>query len=237
MLGPMLILLLACAHQEPSLRKSRPEPRAFYAMSIADAAVAEPGEVSTLVSITHEDPKVQWVGESGRLRLVTWTDWDGYDSKVGAEMTLSREVWVTVSPELQSRCKNWKKTGDELSIRLGELLGLPPEAKKDRFVVVNAAPEDLFRPCPDPEITDNSCALRFPDGVSDAHRAWFTELQGKSYGINGYPWTRLGYTYDWASRKESRKQTEVGLSELVIRSGATIHIEAVQKTADYCADL
>lgn len=231
MLPPMLILLLACAHPEPSLRKSRPEPRAFYAMAIADAAVAEPGEVSgELVAITHDDARVQWVGESGRVRLVTWTDWDGYDSQVGAETTLSREVWVTVVPETHDRCKKWGLTGEALNTRLEQLLGLPPEDQKDRFVVLEAAPVDLFRPCPDAEITDPRCSLTFPDDTPPEHRAWVQALQAQSYSAKGYPWTRLGYTYDWGNPR-----SEVGASELVIRKGATVRVASVSKTQDYCS--
>ena len=117
-------------------------------MAVADAAVAEPGEIyDDLIAITHEDGCAQWVG-----------------------------------------------------------------------------------------VTDKACALRFPDGVSEAHRAWFTNQEQKSYGADGYPWTRLGYTYDWANRRnEGRRQSEVGLSELVIRAGATVRVEDVEKTDVYCA--
>ena len=59
-------------------------------------------------------------------------------------------------------------------------------------------------------------------------RNWFNRLKSESYGENGYPWTRLGYTYDWGNPKG-----EVGLSEFIIKSGATIKIHSVIGTLDY----
>ncbi len=67
-----------------------------------------------------------------------------------------------------------------------------------------------------------------PKGVSAEYIEWFTALQSKSYGENGYPWTRLGYTYDWGN-----PESEVGLSEFVIEAGATVKIHSVSGTADY----
>src|SRR6185369_11295748 len=118
--------------------------------------------------------------------------------------------------------------------RLEQLLGLPAKNGKDRFVELWADPDDLFRPCPDPEVTDRECSVDFPRSgrfltVSADHVRWFEELKKKSYGPDGYPWTRLGYTYDWGS-VEGRE----GLSEFVIRSGASVDVKAVTKNADYC---
>jgi len=94
-------------------------------------------------------------------------------------------------------------------------------------------PQDLFRPSPDPEITDREAESGFPHStlfvtVSEDYVRWFTDLTAASYGDNGYPWTRLGYTYDWGNPK-----SEAGLSEFVIRPGATIEIKAVYRDLDY----
>jgi hypothetical protein len=44
-----------------------------------------------------------------------------------------------------------------------------------------------------------------------------------------YPWTTLGYTYDWGV-----KTSNVGASEYVIKPGATVFIKSVRKTRDFC---
>jgi hypothetical protein len=46
----------------------------------------------------------------------------------------------------------------------------------------------------------------------------------------GYPWTRLGYTYNWrpgASR--------YGASEYVVRAGSRVRVLSVAPAAEYCA--
>jgi len=48
----------------------------------------------------------------------------------------------------------------------------------------------------------------------------------ESYQVpNGYPWTRLGYTYDW-----NPNSPEVGLSEYIVRGGSTVTVAAVGST-------
>ena len=69
-----------------------------------------------------------------------------------------------------------------------------------------------------------------PDGAAAEHVAWIENLQGSSYGEKGYPWTRLGYTYDWAPDAKS----EVGLSEFVARKGTTVVVESIASQVDYC---
>ena len=90
-------------------------------------------------------------------------------------------------------------------------------------------PEDLFRPSPDPEVTDSVASLDFPAEVSQTHKDWIDGLMASSYGEDGYPWTRLGYTYDWAPGA-----SEIGASEFVIRSGSTVGVDSVQSLAEYC---
>lgn len=46
-------------------------------------------------------------------------------------------------------------------------------------------------------------------------------------GSRPYPWTRLGYTYDWGSG------SHVGMSEYVIPGGMTVQVKAVYETSDY----
>jgi len=43
-----------------------------------------------------------------------------------------------------------------------------------------------------------------------------------------YPWTRLGYTYDWGD-----SATHVGLSEFILEQNATAVVESVTSTVDY----
>jgi len=64
------------------------------------------------------------------------------------------------------------------------------------------------------------------------HRDWFNlqmSLQAYDDPSKGYPWTRLGYTYDWGN-----PESEVGLSEFVIAAGSTVTIDQVIANEAYC---
>ncbi|MFO0695404.1 MAG: hypothetical protein U0230_17710 [Polyangiales bacterium] len=233
----VLAFSLGCAHASPTAstlptpEDTTPEDR--YAAAIRDASeptVAE--EVHSLRPIRAENEAIVWDGARGssRVRVVTWTSWDGYDARVGQEMDLSREVWVTTASEVQEACRAFVAEGDPLELRLAQYLGLPPNTDKSRMVELWVAPADVFRPCADAEIDDDHCGLDFPAGTSDFHRAWITDLRARSYGESGYPWTQLGYTYDWG-----RDDRHVGASEFVIRAGAHVAVVSVQTTEAYCA--
>jgi hypothetical protein len=207
-----------------------------YLNAVNDAATAESQEISkNLTPIVETNSNLIWEGQPGdqRLLVLTWTSWNGYDDKIGQSIVITRETWVTAAPELKNFCTPYVSTHSNLTLRLEQLLGLPPNNGKTKFVAVWVKPQDLFRPAPDPEITDQEAGLTFPQSkfltVSPEYVTWFNNLSSQSYGENGYPWTRLGYTYDWGN-----PTSEVGLSEFVINSGATIEVDTVTSTEDYC---
>ncbi len=216
-----------------------------YQAGINDAKVADPDEISTqLTAITPYNTHLIWEGVAGtsRVLMVTWTSWTGYDGLVGKSIRVdelaksvdtSRDTWVTAAPELQEFCKSQTLDSANMTLRVEERMGLPPHNGKTRFVSFWVNPEDLFRPSPDPEITDCEAELDFPASerfitVSAAYADWFNSLKATSYGTDGYPWTRLGYTYDWGNLL-----SKVGQSEFVIRSGATVDIQAVTLNDDF----
>ncbi|MFP5272271.1 hypothetical protein [Coleofasciculus sp.] len=161
--------------------------------------------------------------------MVTWTSWNGYDTQIGLPMELSRETWVTSVPELQTFARTLNLDSESLALRLEQYLGLPPHNGKTKFVEMWVNVSDLFRPCPDAETNDTRCEVKFPETVDLQHQDWINNLQLASYETNGYPWTRLGYSYDWGSL-----EGEIGASEFVVRKGANITIESVKNTVDYC---
>lgn len=212
-----------------------------YFDALQDAKVAEPSEVyDGLTALTPANPKVVWQKESGRLLVATWTSYKGYDTQVGQEMTLTREVWVTAVPELKTFCQAYKATTETpLSLRLEELMGLPPNNGKTRIVEMWVNPTDIFRPSPDPETDDTVAELALPPAshfksaqAYAYHSDWYNlqvKLDNYDDPKKGYPWTRLGYTYDWGN-----PQSEVGLSEFVIFASSKIKVEKVSTTDEYC---
>jgi hypothetical protein len=136
---------------------------------------------------------------------------------------------VTVTPALQEACRGWGLDAGATTRRLEQLLGLPPDGGKTRFVALYASPDDLFRPCASGAVTEPTCGLDFAPDATDAHKAWVENLRASSYGDPGYPWTQLGYTYDWSGDGD-----KVGLTELVIRQGATVGVASVSDLAAVC---
>ncbi len=212
-----------------------------YAVALQDAKVAEASEIYTgLTAITPDNSKLTWDKESGRVLVVTWTSYKGYDTQVSKELTVTRETWVTAVPDLQTFCRSYQATPETpLNLRLEELLGLPPNNGKTRIVALWVKPEDLFRPSPDGQVDDSVAELEIPPASRFAsqqdyefHRDWYNlQLQIDNYDdpSKGYPWTRLGYTYDWGN-----PQSEVGLSEFVIYANSPAKVEKVYLTNEYC---
>lgn len=235
-----------CATEEELLRS--------YQNAILDAQTAEPAEIYTQLNpILPTNSRLFWneTPEGPMVLVVTFTNWSGYDSMVGKRIrlhewmsqnpvrsigstpmglyTAARDLWVTPVPEIRDYFKSTSFRGTNLELRAKQLLGLPPYKTYNRFVQFWVKPEDLFRPSADPEITDQSCQIDFPATVGESHRKWIGELIIVQYDQNtGYPWTRLGYTYDWGN-----PLSEVGLSEYVIRTGAVVDVESVTFIEDY----
>jgi len=205
-----------------------------YSKAIQDAKNAEKTEVLTdLWPISAENTKLvkKAKEEEEKILALTWTSWDGYDNKVDSSMTLSREIWVTAVPQVQQFCQELNMSPSDLTLRLEQYLGLPANNGKTKFVEMWVKPADMFRPCPDPEIDDTQCNLGFTETVDPEHKQWIENLMSSSYKENGFPWTRLGYTYDWG-----RVDSEVGASEFIVKQGAEVTIKSVQNTAEYCSE-
>lgn len=249
-----------------------------YASAVADARTALPSEISRdLTPITSQNPNLVW--ENGvvgsRLLVATWLGDAGKYYKCSASggcsgntscieggecPTYKYDSWVTVVPEI----KNFFGMTQPEPLRIAQLLGLPPESamvgnpKESKYMLeMWVAQKDLFRPCPDTEISDTTCEIDFPAdsfrtpdltnlvkatngpdyGVFMTYPAWFANRTHYIYtlGSDPYPWTRLGYTYDWGSTNH------VGLSEFVLHGakvdGSTISvgIKSVKTTAEYFA--
>lgn len=205
------------------------EMRHLYAEAADDVARAEPAEVVTdLPVIERGKAELVWEEPGGRLLGTAWIEGAG---RFGEDRTVTLEVdlWIIPAPRLRDFCRRIDTGKIQLLLRLEQLLGLPPKAGRGRKIVqVWVDPIDVFRPCPDPEVTDDHCDVHAP--VGEEHRAWFTEQESRGRTPDGRLWTRLGYTYDWGD-----PYTEVGLPELVIPPGTEVEVERVEETGRFCS--
>ena len=202
-----------------------------YFKAICDASEKDASEVSDhLVKIAPDNPKLIWRdSDKNEFLAVTWTSWNGYDGKDGTSLQLGADVWVTAVPEVKEFCANFSADAPKRILKLEQYLGLPPRVGKTKFIEMWVNPSDMYRPCPDREIDDAICDLEFPETVAPQHKEWYSNLQKVSYEEKGYPWTGLGYTYDWGN-----PESDFGASEFIVKKGSTVFIRAVQSTLNYC---
>lgn len=203
-----------------------------YNRALADSAVMKSKNIRQLHPIT-----------TSKARFVVWTDYPGY--LVNSNYVFGRQVYVSRSAEMKKACRELPRR--DLNRRINELLGLPATPEPRRFVEIsmdvdqpnNANLVDysnsshgqaIFRPCSDPNVKHSSCGFDFADDVNDAFKNWiyhktretFVEKHTDAHSgrvINGYPWTDLGYTYNWAPG-----QDKFGVEEFVIKSGAVAEV-------------
>ncbi|WKE64135.1 hypothetical protein PVT67_10545 [Gallaecimonas kandeliae] len=205
---PLALLLGACANLQSS-------PQDGYQAAIADAAVIEPGEAMPLAPIPQ-----------GKVLVVTWSKYPA-SFPTGQDVQLSwGETWVTLDGAVRGFCKGYQ----DKTAQTQRLLGLPVVAGEQRsFVTLEVDREELFRPCANPSLDQSQCGPDFPKDVSPAYRAWFAGQTAASYQEKGFPWTRLGYTYNY-----NAGASEVGPTELVLPKGSSAKVVAVVETAQYC---
>ena len=62
--------------------------------------------------------------------------------------------------------------------------------------------------------------------------AWFNGNIEYSYIDSSYPWTRLGYTYDWSGGDDA-----YGLTEFIILPGSEVEIEWTKSNEEFLSYL
>jgi hypothetical protein len=229
----------AQAHPDECGPQVRPSvcDQAAYDKANLDAAQTSESEISNeLFAISASNPRVVWKdAEKTAVRVAVWTTFTGYANDAQGNYTFTREVFVTPAPQVQDLCKSLTLTGQERANRINQYLGLPADANNTRQIVeLWVKPGDLFRPCPDAEVDDTTCGLTYPASATGAHKTWLNNYYGGSYSpwqTTKYPFTGLGYTYDWCSGGTSR----VGASEYVVKTGAIAQVIGYTTADAYCA--
>ena len=205
----------------------------MYENAIEDAMVAKESEVyNGLTPITENNSNLTWQGDagnrSGSVLMVTWTKYAS-SYPVGETVTTSwGETWVTAAPEIKVFFQDHVSPDTNATVRAAQLLGMPANTSNTCFVELWVNPQSLFRPTPNNEINDTVATLSFPSTATADYKAWFNSNIIFSYYPMKFPWTRLGYTYDWGNTA-----THVGLSEFVLRQNSTVTVKSVTPTVDY----
>ena len=214
----------------------------------------------SLTPIRHTTTSLKF-DQQGRVLLAIPGLQSHYPYKLGTSFNLLFDTFLTAYPDLQIAC-NSSQSSDK-TMRVRQLLGLPPNYRLDSMIEVYIYLKNIFRPCADPNISDKECVLNIPifnnnsmnpdnpwyckspneeiiqigsqwENVSNKHFDWMCETWNNSFNktkiYDNYPWTGLGYTFDWGSN------SGFGISQFVALAGTSVVLNRKIKIEDYCFD-
>jgi hypothetical protein len=212
--------------------------------AIEDASKAEPCERSTNLIPIKDNPRLRLYlrMKNGKKQVLMVTLKGGCDPKnpsisckeQGQSYTVPKDsknpkkgLWVTAVPEVKefvrdylSKSQDKETSSSFLSSRLEQYLGLPPNGGYKYFVEVWVNKDDLIRPCSNSTVDDTTCVVPTPGSLYDPR------------SNTTYPFTGLGYTYDWGN-----SETDIGASEFIVKPGATVTIFGKKTTDEYLQGL
>ncbi|NCB99604.1 MAG: hypothetical protein EOM34_02870 [Clostridia bacterium] len=204
----------------------------LYFDACDDAMKADEDEIEPLITITKDSDDVIWNESDDKVLMLTFHRYpDSYPD--GSDVNLEwGQVWVTSAKEMQDWYKENQDGVDNWTLRLEELIGLPFYGEYTSMTAMWVKPEDMFRPAYQTDITKDEMASTFEDideeSFDQEYKAWFDDNIISSYFDSSAPWTRLGYTYDWADNG-----TEKGLCEFIVNQDSTVTIEFTKDTGDF----
>jgi len=214
-----LLPLAACE------KKSMPSNEELWAAAMSDAVFSEDSEVVELVCLTQEDPQVVWDETGERVLLVTWHSYE--EPCEPGDSLEHNDIWATSLGELTDWYQENGSGVTDWQLRFAQLLGMPNDGRCTRFSAFWVSPAEVIRPA---YVTDVTAQMENGyDQVTDPeYRAWFDGNIIYSYFEGGYPWTRLGYTYDW-----SGGDSPYGLTEFLIADGSKTEVVFTCSTKDF----
>lgn len=211
--------------------------RVVYDRALSDSALFQQSHVRPLTPLAYP---------VSALTLSSNTSWA--DGKEGKSVTIANPygVWISVEPELQKICRTFPR--DQIHQRLHQLLGLKPYTEadaKERFIRYSVKKQNngpagigVFRPCPNPDPGQTQCGNQITaTPAQSAFVSWFANQMVFSYKTGpemkdtGYPWTRLGYTYDWDPKASDIR----GVQEYIVPDKTVVTVTAIVSPDAYCA--
>ncbi len=156
-------------------------------------------ESEVLVGVWHKYPESYTEGETVTV------DWGDVFVVSAVELT----VWAIDNMPLENPVE-----------RFEQLIGLPPQKGYTHYTFMWVNPSDLFRPAPDNRVDSPKTSLEYPPNTTAEYKRWFENNLDYSYTDHLYPFTGMGYTYDWLKDKHP-----YGLSEFVLKKGSKATVE------------
>jgi uncharacterized protein with beta-barrel porin domain len=147
------------------------------------------------------------------LLVSTFTDYAGYQQGYN-DAGRTRVLWTAAAPDLYNFLHTNNISGTDAALRTKQLLGMPADHTGYRVVEAYASVNGLLRPMKNPDVTNPNSSLEWAADVDTRYpgfRNWFNGNLSTYTDKPPYPWTQLGYTYDWGN-----PNSKVGLSEFIL---------------------
>jgi hypothetical protein len=212
----------------------------LYAMAVNDAMVADSSEViDTLWAISPDNKNLQWktIHHQQYVLMATFMRFPSSYPEGDSITNTWGDAWLFAPAQMKKRLLPGFTPGSDTILRICQLLGLPPVNSHSNThiaeVWVNA--QTLYRPAGNPATNTTTTGAALLNSVSPAYTTWFNNYIIYAYyhplqSVTDfhYPWTRLGYTYDWFPGSR-----EVGMSEYVLPAGSGMWVERVRTAGAY----
>lgn len=221
-----------------------PEPEytldQLYLRAIDDAMIAESTEIiDTLWSISPDNSGLQWktINDKSYVLLASFTRYPSSYPEGDSVTNTWGASWLFIPLQMKRRIGSAFTPASDTIMRICQLLGLPPanENSNTHITEMWVPAEKLYRPAGNPAITTITTGATLVNNVSETYADWFNDYIIYAYyrslpAEDGYhyPWTRLGYTYDWAPDAK-----EVGLNEYVLQAGSGAWVESTSTASDF----
>lgn len=195
----------------------------LYTSAVRDAVFAEPDEIQPLVCVAQDSPLVTFNQKKDKVLMLNFNNYpesyiagQPFTCKYGVVWTFTDKEIIKWFAELADKDKvaDWP-------MRFNQLGGMPYNRSYKCVTALWVSPADLRRPAYETDITKQIDPQKlFTKEVGEGLADWFKDNIVWSYFDSAYPWTRLGYTYDWADNGK-----EYGLTEFIILKNSVVDVE------------
>ena len=200
-----------------SCDKVRRNPDLFY---IAYQSVLDIKEenIRPLVNLNKNDERTKWNDKGEVLLFTLHQGLDKYQDGKGGVVE-GNEIWLYSTKEMRDWYMLNKMNTFERTLRLKQLLGKDYNSKDTFVSTLWINPSNVSRPA---FISDVNKPMQtsFSEAETPEFKEWFRNKEGFCYETHKYPWTRLGYSFDWGSDSD-----RYGMSEFVAFNGASYTVD------------
>lgn len=211
------------AKKAKGARQSQKTLADIYTSAVRDAAFAEPDEVQPLVCVAPDSGLVTFNQTKDKVLMLNFNNYpESYVA--GQPFTCKYGVVWTITDKEIIKWFSERADKDKVAdwpLRFNQLVGMPYNKSYKCVTALWVSPADLRRPAYETDITKQIDPQKLlTKNVSQDISEWFNGNIIWSYFDSAYPWTRLGYTYDWADNG-----VEYGLTEFIILKNSVVDVE------------